>query len=178
MRKKHLVCLCHPFPPYPTTATPSRSADRRRCRGGRQVVCELYSCPAGLESVVVGDEDSTRASSGRTLLLGAHHLQRQRRVRQSDDDPHWAVRGRNGESQRGQDRAPRSGGGNRGSDWVPGLQKGPGGRRRRLTSIEDVVFLMPYESGAEGEDGQVMTESQQAAAFVNNMANPVSSRWV
>lgn len=51
-------------------------------------------------------------------------------------------------------------------------------RHRRLGDIKDVEFLVPSESvgaGAAGE-GVNMTESQQAAVFFNNMADPVGRR--
>lgn len=53
----------------------------------------------------------------------------------------------------------------------------PEHRRRRLADIEEVEFSVPSEGGIEGEGGEVMTGSQQAAAFVNNMVDPVSDGW-
>ena len=148
------------------------------------MVCELDTCPRGEESVLVGAAALVEAT-GR-VLLETTPLQSQsaswgrwdpnQAVPREQGLQHHAVRDGGGALLRGrsQDR-PRQPGD---EDGVSGRgvwqRRESGRRRRRLASLQDVEFLVPSEGGTEGEDGEVMTESQQAAAFVNNMADSVS----
>eukprot|EP00903_Cladosiphon_okamuranus_P017296 g15937.t2 len=137
----------------------------------RQVVCELDPCPGGPESVLVGDEAAAVQSSrvrivkdtpGQTARRGER-----RRPRALRDGDVGSLRGRR--------RGPQSEINEEGDTGGVGRQgqgQGDGLLRRRLANIEEVDFSVPSEGGVEGEDGEAMTESQQAAAFINNLADP------
>ena len=131
--------------------------------GGWQVVCELDKCPGGLESVLVGDEAAAQ-SSRRVLLLRPVPTARH-------GEPlavrHRAVLDGDGALLRGRDQTRQPGG----EDGVLGQS-----RRRRLADVEDVDFSVPAEGGTVGEDGEVTTGSQQAAAFVNSIADMVRAK--
>lgn len=151
-----------------------------------KVVCELDPCPGGQESVLVGAGAAATVQSGRLLLLNTHPQGQSgsqrgeaalQTVRHGDQLGHRAVRDGGGGFLRGQDRARHSRdkeGDTGGMLWWHGEGAGAGRRRRRLADIEEVEFSVPSEGGIEREDGVVMTESQHAAAFVNNVADPVS----
>ena len=135
----------------------------------------------------VGDEAATQ-SYGSTLPLSSAHGQ-SKIVRQRSRDHIQTVR----HGERLQNRALRDGRGGgflrrqdsarqfRDEDGVSGRMPwralGPERRRRRLGDIEDIPFSAPTEGDLKGEDGEVVTGSQQAAAFVNNMADLVSEGW-
>lgn len=147
-------------------------------------MCGLDPCSAGFESILVGDE-AVAQLSGRMLLLitnsqsqsvsqrgeGAHQTGR----RQGEQKGHRGLRDGGGDPSRGRNQARDS---RDDEEWGSGRmlrrRGGAGRRRRRLADVEDIAFLVPSEGGTEGEDGEATTESQQAAAFVNNMADPVS----
>ena len=139
------------------------------------MVCELDKCPGGLESVLVGDEAAAQLS-GRRMLFLRGHPQRQS-VGERGEGPHQTVRDGAESVLRGQDRVRRSEDGNGVAGGKLWQQAGSERRRRRLPDIEDIGFSIPSDGGTEGEDGEVMTGSQQAAAFVNSMADPVSDGW-
>ena len=146
-------------------------------------MCGLDPCSAGFESILVGDE-AVAQLSGRMLLLitnsqsqsvsqrgeGAHQT-----GRQGEQKGHRGLRYGGGAPSRDRNRTRNS---RDDEEWGSGRmlrrRGGAGRRRRRLADVEDVEFLLPSEGGPEGEDGEATTESQQAAAFVNNMADPVS----
>lgn len=128
--------------------------------------------------MLVGAAVAAQQSSGRMLLLSAHP-QRQSASRggrdpnqmvRHEENPqqHHPVRGGDAGLSRGQSRPRQSADGGGTS-----RTQESGRRRRRLTDLEDVEFLVR----SEGEGGEAITESQQAAAFMNNMANPVSDGW-
>ena len=142
-------------------------------------MCELDTCPGGPESILVGDEAAASAAT-RMLLLRPHPqgegvVSGQRRrdpyqmMEHGEQLQRHAVHGKNGGFLRGPEPPPQS----EDEDEVPGrmrLQRRGSARwRRRLTDITDVEFLVPLEGGVEG----LLTGSQQAAAFVNNMADMV-----
>lgn len=52
------------------------------------------------------------------------------------------------------------------------LREGVTRWRRRLTDFEDVAFEVPALGGT-GDNGEVLTGSQQAAAFFNKLADRV-----
>ena len=153
------------------------------------MICELDPCTGGTKSVLVGDEAATQAST-RMLLLRPQPPDKGSVSGQRGRDPYQtighgeqlrrrAVHGEDGGFLRGQEPTPQS----EDETEVPGRmrlrRRESGLRRRRLGDIEDVEFLVPLEGGIEGGDGEVMTESQQAAAFVNNMADMVrETGWI
>lgn len=119
---------------------------------------------------------------GRKLLLRAHpRSQSVQTVRHGGQPPYSSAKKRGGDSAlpRGPGRKRQSGG----EEEVSGRmswrrQDEPGHWRRRLADIEGVAFLVPLSGGGTaGEDGGVATESQQAATFVNNVADAVSGGW-
>lgn len=152
-----------------------------------KVVCELDPCPGGLESVLVGDEAAAQLA-GRMLLLRDYpqsesiSSQRGRNThqtaRQGERPPKRAARdGDGGASLRGRGRARRSGDEEAGAGGMLWQGQGAGRPRRRLADIEEVEFSVPSEGGSEGGDGEAATESQQAAALFNNVADSVSEAW-
>lgn len=147
------------------------------------MVCELDPCPWGAESVLVGEEVAPQPS-GRMLLfrtqppsqsVGQRDRDQHQTARHEEHLPHRATRDGDIALLRGHGRTRQSRDEEEGtSDRMSRRRQGPRHRRRRLMDIEGLAFTVPSEGGTEGDDGRVMTESQQAAAFVNNMADPVS----
>lgn len=147
------------------------------------MLCELDLCPRGAYSVLVGDEASAGAST--RMLLQEAHRQSKRAGGQHTRDPyqtvghgqhprHHAVHGGDRGFLRGQDRAPGSEDEDEVSGRVLWRRQGSGRRGRRLTDIENFQFSVSLNGGPEEEGGEVTTGSQQAAAFVNSVADPVS----
>lgn len=140
--------------------------------GGGQVVCGLGSCPNGEDSVGVEAEvTATQGAASRMLAAvgaGAQHSQSQSHRRQE-----MLRRVRNRAPQHRQLEAGAAVTSSRDpTTFWPG-QRQELGRRRRLGDIAGVEFKLPTGEGTEGDDGEVLTESQLAAAFINNVADPV-----
>lgn len=137
------------------------------------MVCSLGPCPHGDDSVVVEAEVTAIQGAASRMLAavgeGAKHSQSQshqqqgmlRRLR-NRAPPHRQLEA---DAAATSSRDPTTA-------W-PGLLQERGRRRRRLGDIDAVEFKVPTGEGTEGDDGKVLTDSQQAAAFINNVADPV-----
>lgn len=125
--------------------------------------------------MLVGDEAAPEAASTRMLLFMAHPESKSPSQHGRD---HTQTVGHDKQLQHREMRDGDGGGSLRGQNRTRqsrGKEGGAGRRtpllRRRLADVENVAFLVPSEGG---EDGDAMTGSRQAAAFVNNVADPVS----
>ncbi|CBJ33484.1 hypothetical protein Esi_0495_0005 [Ectocarpus siliculosus] len=137
----------------------------------RQVVCGLGSCPHGEDSVDVEAEVTAIQGPASRMLAavgaGAQHSQSQRHGQQE-----ILSRVRRRAPQHRQLEAGAAAASSRDPTTFWSEQRQELGRRRRLGDITGVEFKLPTGEGTEGDDGEVLTESQLAAAFINNVADP------
>ncbi|CAM9816351.1 unnamed protein product [Ectocarpus sp. 6 AP-2014] len=137
----------------------------------RQVVCGLGSCPHGEDSVNVEAEVTAIQGPASRMLsavgAGAQHSQSQRHGQQK-----MLRRVRRRPPQHRQLEAGAAAASSRDPTTLRSGQRQELGRRRRLGDIAGVEFKLPTGEGTEGDDGEVLTESQLAAAFINNVADP------
>ncbi|CAM9238964.1 unnamed protein product, partial [Ectocarpus sp. 8 AP-2014] len=137
----------------------------------RQVVCDLGSCPHGEDAVDVEAEVTAIQGPASRMLAavgaGAQHSQSQRHGQQE-----MLRRVRRRAPQHRQLEAGAVAASSRDPTTFWSGQRQELGRRRRLGDIAGVKFKLPTWEGTEGDDGEVLTESQLAAAFINNVADP------